>query len=157
LHNHSREYPSEFTAGKRSTVFPLPPQGAFGVMICYEAIYPHLARRLVRDGAQFLINISNRHRLGEGGGAAAAQHFSMVVFRAVENRRSLARMAAAGISGFIDPAGRLYQLSAEEEGVVLGKVFPRQELTVYARYGDWFALTCVGLTCVALIRGRWRP
>src|SRR5256885_13340178 len=40
LHNHSAEYPSEFTAGKRATVFPLPPQGAFGVMICYEADLP---------------------------------------------------------------------------------------------------------------------
>jgi apolipoprotein N-acyltransferase len=157
LHNHSPEYPSEFTAGKRATIFPLPPQGAFGVMICYEATYPYLARHLVQDGAQFLINISNDIWLVKGGEAAAAQHFSMAVFRAVENRRSLARMAAAGISGFIDPAGRLDHLSAEEEGVVLGKVFPRQELTVYARYGDWFAWTCVGLACVALIRGRQRP
>jgi apolipoprotein N-acyltransferase len=156
-HTHSREYPSEFTAGKRATVFPLPPKGAFGVMICYEVTYPYLARHLVRDGAQFLINISNDIWLVKGGGAAAAQHFSLAVFRAVENRRSLARMAAAGISGFIDPAGRLYHLSAEEEGVVLGEISPRRELTVYTRYGDWFALTCIGLACVALIGGRRRP
>src|SRR5262249_27801187 len=157
LQNHRPEYPSEFTAGKRATVFPLAPTGAFGVMICYEATYPYLARRLVQAGAQFLVNISNDTWLVRGGGAAAAQHFSLAVFRAVENRRPLARMAAAGTSGFIDPAGRLYQLAAEEGGVVLGKVFPRQEFTVYARYGDRFAWTCVGLACVALLRGRQRP
>jgi apolipoprotein N-acyltransferase len=153
LLHHSSESPSEFTAGRRSTVFPLP-QSSFGVMICYEAIYPHLARRLVRGGAQFLVNISNDTWLVEGGTAAAEQHFSMAVFRAVENKRSLVRAATAGISGFVDPTGRLRQLSTTQEGVSLGQVFPRQELTVYARYGDWFAWTCAGLALTALLKAR---
>jgi len=122
-------------------------------MICYEATYPYLARRLVRGGAEFLVNISNDIWLVEGGEAAAIQHFSMAVFRAVENRRYLVRAATAGISGFVDPTGRTHHLSTEEEGVILGRVLLRQEITVYTRYGDWFALACAGLTLVALIVG----
>ncbi|MGH7964046.1 MAG: apolipoprotein N-acyltransferase, partial [Candidatus Binatia bacterium] len=149
--HHSQESPSEFTAGRRPTVFSLP-QSTFGVMICYEATFPSLARRLVRDGAQFLINMSNDTWLA-GQEAAVSQHFAMAVFRAVENRRYLARAATAGISGFVDPTGRPVQLSTEE-GTMLGAVIPRQEVTVYTRYGDWFAWACVGVALVALMKVR---
>jgi len=156
LLKHSPEYPSEFTMGKRATVFSLP-QGTFGVMICYEATYPHLARRLVRGGAQFLVNISNDTWLAAGGGAAAAQHFSMAAFRAVENKRFLARVATAGVSGFVDPTGRLSPRSTGEAEVMWGQVSPGQELTVYARYGDWFVTACAIFAFVALTTTRQNP
>jgi apolipoprotein N-acyltransferase len=156
LVTHSPAQPSEFTPGRRVTVFPLP-HSAFGVTICYEATYPPLTRQLVRNGAQFLVNISNDAWLAgpDGGGAAAAQHFSMAVFRAVEMKRPLVRVATAGVSGFVDPAGRLSHLAAEKEGVILGEVVPQQAMTVYARCGDWFALGCVGASFVALFAA-WR-
>jgi apolipoprotein N-acyltransferase len=150
LLHHTPEAPSEFTAGTRATVFSSP-KGVFGVLICYEATYPHLARRLVRGGAQFLLNISNDTWIVAGGRAAARQHFSLAVFRAVENKRPLARVATSGISGFVDPVGRLDRLSVQEEGVLLGEVFPRQEITPYARFGDWFAWLCVGVALVAVL------
>jgi apolipoprotein N-acyltransferase len=149
LIHHSFEPPSEFTAGKRATVFSLP-EGTFGVTICYEITYPDLARRLAQRGAQFLINIANDTWLVAGGSAAAVQHFSLAVFRAVENRRPLVRVATAGISGFIDPTGRSSALPPEE-GVAFGEVFPRQERTIYTQYGDWFACSCVGAALVALL------
>jgi apolipoprotein N-acyltransferase len=151
LVNHSAAHPSEFTPGRRVTVFLLP-RGAFGVTICYEATYPPLTRQLVRNGAQFLVNISNDSWLAgpDGGGAAAAQHFSMSVLRAVETKRPLVRVATAGVSGFVDPAGRLSHLMTEKEGVIVGEVVPQQVMTVYARYGDWFVLGCVGASLVAL-------
>ena len=144
---HNAEHPSDFTAGSRSTIFSLP-QGNFGVLICYEATYPYLARRLVQNGAQFLVNLSNDTWLA--GEAASAQHFSMTVFRAVENRRSLARVATAGLAGFVDPFGRISQLSDATENVILGDVFPRQYLSVYTRYGDWFVVACGVWALVAL-------
>jgi len=144
---HNAEHPSDFTAGSRSTIFSLP-QGNFGVLICYEATYPYLARRLVQHGAQFLVNISNDTWLA--GEAAAAQHFSMAVFRAVENRRYLARVATAGITGFVDPFGRVSQLSDATENVVLGDVLLRRHLSVYTRYGDWFVVACGVWALVAL-------
>jgi apolipoprotein N-acyltransferase len=145
--------PHTFTAGRRSTVFSFP-HGPFGVMICYEATYPHLARRLVRNGAQFLVNISNDTWLAAGGQAAVAQHFSMAVFRAVETHRFLARSATSGVSGFIDPVGRSHQLSDAEDDVTLGDVFPQHEQTLYTRYGDWFALLCTALTAMTLLLER---
>lgn len=57
---HKAESPTEFTAGQRFTLFPLS-QSSFGVTICYEATYPSISRRLVYDGAQFLVNISMIH------------------------------------------------------------------------------------------------
>jgi apolipoprotein N-acyltransferase len=144
---HNDEHPSDFTAGSRSTVFSLP-QGNFGVLICYEATYPYLARRLARNGAQFFVNLSNDTWLA--GEAAAAQHFSMTVFRAVENRRALARVATAGITGFVDPFGRVSQLSDATENVVIGDMLPRQQLSLYTRYGDWFVVSCGAWALVAL-------
>jgi apolipoprotein N-acyltransferase len=89
-----------------------------------------------------------------GGTAATAQHFSLAIFRAVENKRFLARVATAGISGFVDPTGRPYQLSTAERGVVLGQVVPQDGLTVYAQYGDWFACACVLFSFAALLAGQ---
>lgn len=142
------EAPTDFTAGDRFTIFSLP-KGKFGVLICYEATYPALARRLVHEGAHFLVNISNDTWLT--GEAASAQHFSMVVFRAVENRRGIARVATAGVSGFIDPFGRPSQRSTLPEGSVLGEVLPQHELTIYTRYGDWFVYSCIGFTLFAML------
>ena len=146
--------PSLFTRGQRSTIFPLP-ASQFGVLICYEAIFPSLARRLVNNGAEFLVNISNDSWLNDDLGAIT-QHFAFSAFRAVENKRFLVRPATAGVSGFVDPVGRPFQLSREKEGVVWGQIVPHHERTVYTRYGDWFAWGCMSCIPIALFNGRRR-
>jgi apolipoprotein N-acyltransferase len=151
LLEHRPEAPTDFTAGNRATIFALP-QGRFGVLICYEATYPSLARRLVHDGAHFLVNISNDSWLA--GEAASAQHFSMAVFRAVENRRAVARVATAGVSGFIDRSGRPTQQSAAQEESMLGEVMPQRYFSVYTRYGDWFVGVCLGIALWAILLAR---
>ncbi|MBI3756979.1 MAG: apolipoprotein N-acyltransferase [Deltaproteobacteria bacterium] len=154
---HSPENPSEFTPGARATIFPLG-QTSFGVTICYEITYPALTRQLARNGAQFFVNISNESWLAPAGTAALLQHFSMAVFRAVENRRPLARVATLGVSGFIDAVGRIHENSFAQAGTLLGQVVPHTEQTVYTSYGDWFAVTCVGiagLTLVSVRLHRW--
>jgi apolipoprotein N-acyltransferase len=147
---HTPDFPSQFTAGARSTIFTLP-RGSFGALICFEATYPSLARQLVRGGAQFLVNISNDHWLNAGGTAAAIQHFALAVFRAVENRRFLVRAAAQGVSGFVDPTGRQAQFSAAAAGAMMERVAPRHELTLYTQYGDWFVYICAGYALIALL------
>ena len=77
----------------------------------------------------------------------------MAVFRAVESRRALVRTATAGISGFIDPVGRPYAVSTDLEGVRVATIVPRSGLTLYARYGDWFALLCTGVAVSTLLSG----
>ena len=72
------------------------------MLICYEIIFPELAARMTANNAGLLVNITNDAWFGRS--SAPYQHFSMAVFRAVENRRALIRAANTGISGFIDPA-----------------------------------------------------
>ena len=108
--------PRLFTQGERSTIFSLP-QARFGVVICYEVIFPRLARRLVQGGAEFLVNISNETWLNDDVGAMT-QHFAFTAFRAVENKRFLVRTATAGVSAFVDPLGRPSQWSMQKDGVL---------------------------------------
>lgn len=120
------------------------------MMICYEAAFPSVARQLIQGGAHVLVNISNDTWLG-GIAAATEQHFVMSIFRAVENRRPLVRTATAGVSSIIEPTGRLLFRSTIAEGVLRGTVFPRQEVTVYARYGEWFSWLCIGVASICLV------
>ncbi|HLW72296.1 MAG TPA: apolipoprotein N-acyltransferase [Candidatus Binataceae bacterium] len=154
------DYPTEFSAGTRATVFDLG-MVRFGVMICYEATYPEYARALVRGGANLLVNISNDEWLAAAGGrAAAAQHFAMGTVRAAENKRALARATMAGVTGFVDPLGRPYGLlRGGADGAAFGVVALPDELTFYLRHGDWFAWLCVALAALGCViaRGRIAP
>lgn len=88
------------------TINPLPLNGhRLGVLICYEAIFPELAREWVRQGSSLLVNITNDAWFGRS--SAPWQHLAMVRFRAVENRIWVARAANTGISAFVTPSGRL--------------------------------------------------
>ncbi len=115
-----------------------------GLLICYEIIFPELSAAGVRNGAGLLVNITNDAWYGKS--SAPYQHFSMAVFRAVENKRSLVRAANTGISGFIDPAGHILQSTELFRDAVITAplpVFIRQ--TLYSRYGDVFAKSCLGI------------
>jgi apolipoprotein N-acyltransferase len=147
----------EFSAGTESTVFDTP-VGRIGMLICYEVIFPDLARRLTRAGAEILINLSNDGWLGRAGLGAGLQHLSIAVFRAVENRRFVARASASGISGFIDPLGRPFALlAAGRSGVAVGAVSARRELSLYTRIGDVFAFACVAIGLLLVAPAWARP
>ncbi|MBW2583878.1 MAG: apolipoprotein N-acyltransferase, partial [Deltaproteobacteria bacterium] len=97
-----------------------------------------------RNNASLLINITNDAWFGKTSGPY--QHFSMTVFRAVENRRSLVRAANTGISGFIDPAGRVLASTALlKEAAVTQTVPLLKEKTVYTNIGDLFAQVCLAI------------
>jgi apolipoprotein N-acyltransferase len=126
-----------------------------GVQICYEIIFPAYSRAMVRNNASLLVNITNDAWFGKTSGPY--QHFSMTVFRAVENRRSLARAANTGISGFIDPVGRILATTPLlEEAAVTRSIPLLMEKTVYTRTGDLFARVCMAVvllvTLIELIR-----
>lgn len=77
----------------------------FATLICYEAIFPRQARRMVNEGAHLLVNITNDGWFGAT--AAPAQHLQIAAVRAVETRRPLVRAANSGYSAFISPLGRI--------------------------------------------------
>jgi apolipoprotein N-acyltransferase len=136
------ESPGSFTAGHTAGL--LRGQAALGVSICHEILYPEVIHPAVAAGAGLLVNIANDGWLDGGYGVASRQHFAMAVFRAVEARRFLVRAATTGISGVIDPWGRI--VAASEPGaprIVFASVESRRGTTPYVRYGDWFALACL--------------
>ncbi len=97
---------------------PLPIQGHhLGVLVCYEVIFPELAREYVRQGSDLLVNITNDAWIGKS--SAPWQHLAMARFRAIENRVWLARAANTGISAFVSPSGRIVQQSSLEKITLL--------------------------------------
>jgi apolipoprotein N-acyltransferase len=128
----------EFLPGARQQ--PLLPFKNFklGAAICYEAVFPYLAAGDTRQGADAFVNITNDGWYLDT--AAPYQHFTANIFRAVENRRSVARAANNGISGVIDPWGRVLARTRLDERTALMAsvpVYPVRALFPY--YGDWFA------------------
>jgi apolipoprotein N-acyltransferase len=143
--------PGAYTPGTTPVVFPRP--APFGVLICYEAIYPALAGDLVRHGAQFLVNVSNDAWFGTSAGLA--QHFAASVLRAVETRRALARGTNTGITALVDPSGRVTaRFPADQRGAWLVDVPLRRSVTPYTRLGDVFAWACAGATLLLCLRQR---
>ncbi len=142
---------SDFAPGTRAV--PLPTvAGPAATFICYEAIFPELVRRLARQGAGLLVNITNDAWFGST--AAPWQHLAMAAVRAAENRRFMVRAANTGISAIIDPYGRIVaRTSLMTSAVLRGSLRPRADVTPYAACGDLFSWGCVILTllhCAAL-------
>ena len=107
----------EFTPGREFKIFEINTTGLittikFAALICFEDIFPELSRRFVKDGAKFLIVITNDAWYGKS--SAAYQHAACSVFRAIENRVPVVRSANTGYSCFIDSRGRIYD-SVEEK------------------------------------------
>jgi len=114
----------------------------FGVAICYEVIFPDLVRQFAANGAEFLVTMTNDAWFGRS--AAPSQHFAMVVFRSVENHLAFARAANTGISGFIDPFGRVVEATPIfTEQAVRATMQAWRPHTFYSRHGDVFAYSCV--------------
>jgi len=122
----------------------------FGTLICYEIIFPDLTRRWVNAGADFLVTITNDAWFGKT--SAPYQHFSMAVFRAVENGVYLIRAANTGISGVIHPHGvilrqtELFVPTMALAEIVVPETRPK---TFYTRHGDLFSYLCaIGVAMV---------
>ena len=141
-----------FTPGDDPTTLPV---GArpIGTAICYEMIYPALVRELVLAGSQLLTTITNDAWYGRS--AAPHQHFQQAAMRAIEEGRFVVRAANTGISGIVDPYGRVMVRSALfEPAILVGEVRLLDNLTVYGRIGDLPAYVLAAITVAALVRRR---
>ncbi|GBD34953.1 Apolipoprotein N-acyltransferase [bacterium HR36] len=129
-----------------------------GVLICYEDTVPHLPRQFFRDasGPDFFVNISNDGWFQ--GSEEHEQHLAIARFRAAETRRALIRSVNMGVSAVIDGDGAIIALpgtswhdSKARPAVFVAEVPVYTGQTVYVRYGDWFAWTCLALTAGLLV------
>lgn len=152
----------DFTAGRAHTVFKFfVNRGAksedvswnilkkvnFSCLVCFEDIFPELSRQFVKNGASFLVNITNDAWFMKS--AAPYQHAQCSVFRAVENRTSVIRAANTGLSCFIDQKGRVtdkVRAGGKDifiEGYRSHDIILNHAATFYNRYGDLFAYACI--------------
>jgi apolipoprotein N-acyltransferase len=139
---------SAFSRGTRVTMLPVDGH-MVSTAICYEVTYPALAREAVRQGSELLTTITNDAWYGES--SAAFQHFEMAVMRAIEQGRYLARSANTGISGVVDPYGRVVVRTRLFETVaVVAEARFVQAKTVYARIGDVVAFVSMLITLMAV-------
>ncbi len=143
----------DFQSGIRGNVIHWEEQ-RLGIQICFEIIFPMLSRALVKNKADLLVNITNDAWFGKT--SAPYQHFTMGVFRAIENRRALVRSANTGISGFIDPVGRIIATTPLcETAVMIQNVPLLKEMTFYTRFGNFFAITCLIFALLYLTGFKW--
>jgi apolipoprotein N-acyltransferase len=125
------------------------PLGDFATLICYEVVFPGLVRKFYAPGGDFIVNITNDAWFGRTTGPY--QHFSMAVFRAVENRKPLIRAANTGISGFIDSSGRIISQSPLFERLVLTHAVKTDSTkSFYSKYGDLFTYIWIVFSLILL-------
>ena len=128
-------------------------------LICFEDVFPQLAREYVQDDTDFLVNLTNDGWFGEG--AAQWQQAAAAVFRAVENGVPLVRCSNNGLTCWADANGRLHDIFKDPNGSVYGlgattiiiPVGKERERTFYNRHGDWFGWACVGIMGIWLMGG----
>jgi len=147
----------EFTPGTNYTLMPFGGRRHAGVFICIESAYPWVARRLTKDGANVLINISNDGYLGPT--AVMRQHLANAIFRAVENGRPVLRVTNSGLTTYISSRGLAEDLTKPFEADVRVWSVDRSDGrdTFYTGHGDLFVQICAALTVIvvgAALRGR---
>jgi apolipoprotein N-acyltransferase len=143
------EAAGEFTPGQSMEMLPTS-HGPISTAICYEIVYPGLVRHSVLEGSRLLTTITNDAWYGHS--SAPYQHFLQASLRAIEQGRYLVRSANTGISGIVDPYGRVLQQSRIfERAVLVGNVRMLDGRTIYGKIGDAFAYACAAITLASLL------
>jgi apolipoprotein N-acyltransferase len=140
---------ASFAPGTSVVMLPFGDGHLASTAICYEVVYPALIATGVRQGSQLLTTITNDAWYGHS--SAPHQHFEMAAMRAIEQGRYLARAANTGISGVVDPYGRVRQRSQlfQEAGIV-DDVRLLTGRTIYSRIGDTVVYVAIAVTAAAL-------
>ncbi len=144
---------AEWVPGKSTVLFPSA-AGPFSTLVCFESIFPDLARRDVNAGARWLVNVTNDEWFGDS--PALYQHAAMAPFRAAENAVPLVRCANTGLTQVIDARGAVVAdvpvFTAQILSAALPPAGPR---TLYTQLGDWPGILVLVLT-VWLLLAPWR-
>lgn len=155
----------DFTPGVQATIFSVSgrvcPRIRFGVLICFEDIFSELASRSVRRGADFLVNMTNDAWFGDT--SSPFEHMQASIFRAVENRVFVVRVANTGVSCILDDAGRVLAMVENAKGKKTfvtgyesGFVYKTGRTSLYTRIGDVFAFVCIAYAVLMLVLLRRR-
>jgi apolipoprotein N-acyltransferase len=143
-----------FLAGDRHRLVAVPNAPDALPLICYEVVF---AGEVRPEGKRpgWIVNVTNDGWFGISTGPY--QHFQQARVTAIELGLPLARAANTGISGVVDPVGRVINsLPLGEEGVVDSGLPRAIGATIYARFGDMPAGLLVGIVLIAVLRRRVR-
>lgn len=145
-----------FIPGSREVIFT-PSLGRFGVLTCFESAFSAPASAKIRQGAQFLVVITNDAWFELS--SAAEHHLSWGVFRALENRSWFLQAANTGISAFISPRGEIVRHTAlYQRTVLVGDAGLKSSARQAFLPGDWFLFPALGVFFLLLaLRGREKP
>jgi apolipoprotein N-acyltransferase len=145
---------SDFSAGREPVVFDVD-GWRVSVAICYESVYPGISRQFAARGSQLLATITNDAWFGRS--SAAYQHFEQGALRAVEQGRFVVRAANTGISGAVDPYGRVVLATPLfETAAVTVDVRLLDHRTIYSYVGDVVVWLSLVVTAWAVTAGRRR-
>jgi len=145
---------SDFSAGETPALLPLGDH-TISTAICYEVVYPDLVRRFVAGGSEMLTTMTNDAWFGAT--SAPYQHFEQASMRAIEEGRYMIRSANTGVSGIVDPYGRVLARTAIfQPAVLVGEARFLRTSTFYARHGDILAYASVVATAALLVVARRR-
>lgn len=155
----------DFQRGGNASPLLVSLQGAptvIGALICYEDIYPRLARSSALAGAELLCIVTNNAWYGEGG--AAYQHAAHSVLRAVETRRPVLRCGNGGWSGWIDEFGTVRKVVLDKNRGIYFRGTDTLSITrdsrwisrssFYVEHGDWFVAACFVLAGFAFVNAK---
>jgi apolipoprotein N-acyltransferase len=149
-----------WTPGEEYRLFELEaPDGAlrYATPICFEDAFSYVCRDMVREGADFLVNLTNNSWSRTD--SAQVQHYVAAKFRSVENRITLVRSTNSGLTTVVDPWGRrLASLPMFEADYLIVDVpiYVPEKPTVYTRYGDYLGQLFAGLAVALLAFSLWR-
>ncbi|UCE87004.1 MAG: apolipoprotein N-acyltransferase [Deltaproteobacteria bacterium] len=138
--------------GREATRFDMG-RARFGVLICWENLFPDAFRRMAAQGVDFMVSMTNEAFIDSA--EARHQMLAMNVFRAIENRVAIVRTATTGVSAIIEPSGRVVERirgdhgdDVNVRGYLVGEVPLVSERTFYTRHGEWFVVACTGLLLI---------
>ena len=146
------------TAGTEYTVTPFQNDAMIGVNICFEDIFPEISTRMVRNGANLLLVITNDAWFGTTSGSR--QHLAHTIFRAVENCRPILRNGNNSDTCFITSDGHVANILYEKEsgnrftrnaGVYTVPIWENPPITFYTRHGNWFAILSFSITSISAL------
>jgi apolipoprotein N-acyltransferase len=151
----TRAVPSSFSPGQRTVLLPLAGT-MLGGAVCYEVVYPWIAREEARAGADILFTLTNDSWYGSGG--ALRQHWQAAKLRAVETGRPLVRAAVTGISGAVDASGRvLVEIGPNRRGAFVLPLTIPERLAPAVAAGDSVLLVCAAGLLAGILRRRAFP
>jgi apolipoprotein N-acyltransferase len=141
-----------FLSGDRHRVFAVPGAPNMLPLICYEVIFPgEIKTSDTRPG--WIVNVTNDGWFGISTGPY--QHFQQARLTAIEEGLPIARAANTGISGVIDPLGRVLNSLPLGAEAILDAPLPRPiPPPLYTRLGDAPAAMIVVLALIAVARRR---